>query len=106
MLSVFPELAKYRVEYEWSGLVGITLDICFPHIGRTSEGYHFAMGYCGRGAAVANLMGKLLAFNVIEKEREPYPLENVPVRQIPLHSLRGLGDRFMGAYYSALDKFA
>lgn len=105
MLSVFPELTDYKVEYEWSGLVGITLDM-FPHIGRTSEGHHFALGYCGRGAAVANLMGKLLALNVAGKEREAYPLENVPVRQIPLHSLRGLGDKFMGAYYSVLDRFA
>ena len=105
MLWVFPELTDYRVEYEWSGLVGITLDM-FPHIGQTSEGYHFALGYCGRGAAVANLMGKLLALNIVGKEREAYPLENVPVRQIPLHSLRGLGDKFMGAYYSVLDRFA
>lgn len=59
MVSVFPQLAKYRVEYAWSGKVGFTRD-CFPHIGQ-QDGIFYAMGYCGHGVAMATYLGGKVA---------------------------------------------
>ena len=59
MLSVFPQLAKTRIEYAWGGLVSITLTR-FPHIGRIGETF-FAHGYSGQGVLMSALAGKVLA---------------------------------------------
>jgi len=59
LLSVYPQLKDYRIEYAWWGKVGITLDR-LPHIGRL-DGMYYAMGYCGHGVALATYLGEKLA---------------------------------------------
>ncbi|WP_035445474.1 NAD(P)/FAD-dependent oxidoreductase [Bacillus sp. UNC41MFS5] len=104
MLSVFPELKDYKVDYKWGGLIALTPDM-LPHIGKTEEGFHFALGYSGRGATISTLMGKLLALNIKAEERPLHHLEKLPLRQIPLHSQRGMALNLVGAYYKLLDKW-
>jgi gamma-glutamylputrescine oxidase len=60
MLSVYPNLAKVRTEYAWSGSVGITATR-MPHLGRLSPRVLFAYGYSGQGVALANIGGKVMA---------------------------------------------
>jgi glycine/D-amino acid oxidase-like deaminating enzyme len=59
MVSVFPQLAQYRVTHAWSGKVGFTWDR-FPHIGQR-DGLFYAMGYCGHGVAMATYLGQKVA---------------------------------------------
>ena len=60
MLQVFPQLEKTRIDYAWSGTVGITRTR-MPHFGELGPRILFAHGYSGQGVALANLGGKLLA---------------------------------------------
>jgi gamma-glutamylputrescine oxidase len=60
MESAFPALKGARIEFAWSGTVGITRTR-MPHFGRIGARMFFAHGYSGQGVALANLGGKLLA---------------------------------------------
>lgn len=60
MESVYPNLKGVRIEYAWSGTVGITASR-MPHFGRIGSRILFAHGYSGQGVSLANLGGKLLA---------------------------------------------
>lgn len=104
MVSVFPELKDVKVDFKWGGLIALTPDM-LPHIGKTKEGYLFALGYSGRGATISTLMGKLLALNIKNEQRQPYHLESLPLRQIPFHSQRGIALNLVGFYYRFLDKW-
>jgi len=50
LLRTFPKLAPFKVTHGWSGQIGYTFDE-LPHLGKTSAGIHFAMGYCGTGVS-------------------------------------------------------
>jgi glycine/D-amino acid oxidase-like deaminating enzyme len=81
MLRVYPQLAKYAIEYTWFGKVGFTIDR-FPIIGER-DGIYYAMGYCGHGVAMATyfgfkladiMLGKGLNTAFAEKKFRPIPL--------------------------------
>src|SRR5699024_10940108 len=57
---LFPVLEGIRVDYRWSGLVGVTFDRA-PHFGRLGGNVYFAQGYSGHGMAFAGLSGRLMA---------------------------------------------
>jgi glycine/D-amino acid oxidase-like deaminating enzyme len=59
MLSIYPELADYRIEYSWGGKVALTMDR-MPHVGRMA-GIAYAMGYCGTGLAMSTYLGARVA---------------------------------------------
>jgi gamma-glutamylputrescine oxidase len=60
MTRVFPALESIRIEYAWSGTVGITYTR-LPHVGKNDERLLFAHGYSGHGVALATMVGRLLA---------------------------------------------
>ncbi len=60
MLRVFPQLAGRRIDYDWGGLLAITMNR-LPHFGRLAGDIYFAQGYSGQGLALASLAGKLIA---------------------------------------------
>ncbi|MCF8070005.1 MAG: FAD-binding oxidoreductase [Desulfobacterales bacterium] len=79
MLSVYPQLAKYSIDYCWYGKVCFTPDR-FPIIGERG-GINYAMGYCGHGVAMATYFGFKLADMILGKgldtafaERKPLPI--------------------------------
>lgn len=102
MLQVFPELEAYQVDYRWGGMVGFTKDQ-FPHIGQLEDGTHFAYGYCGHGASMSTLMGKLLSENVLHVNKTKSMLEKLPLQTIPFHGQRVIALNLMGSYYKFLD---
>jgi gamma-glutamylputrescine oxidase len=57
--AVFPRLAKARIDHAWGGLVSVTTSR-LPHVGREGN-VLFAHGYCGMGAILSTLAGKLMA---------------------------------------------
>lgn len=59
LLSIYPELAGYRIEYSWGGKVALTMDR-MPHVGRMG-GVAYAMGYCGTGVAMSTYLGARVA---------------------------------------------
>ncbi len=57
---LFPALGDVRIDYQWSGLVGITLNRA-PHFGRIGTNIYFSQGYSGHGMAFSGLSGKLIS---------------------------------------------
>jgi len=82
MEHVFPQLKSARIEYAWSGTVGITRTR-MPHLGRLSERVLFAHGYSGQGVALANLGGKLLAEAAMGHPERFDVLARVPAKRFP-----------------------
>lgn len=99
---IFPDLARARIDYAWGGYTGFTLDF-LPHIGRTVDGVWFALGYCGSGAALSTMMGRLLALDIVGRDRTRYPLENLDLRPIPLHGGRALVLQAATLYFKLRD---
>lgn len=57
---VFPELSDIRIDHQWGGLIGITINR-IPDIGRLSETVFHAQGFSGQGVVLTGLAGKVIA---------------------------------------------
>lgn len=57
---VFPELANVRIEHQWGGLIGITINR-IPDVGRLSDTVFHAQGFSGQGVVLTGLAGKIIA---------------------------------------------
>lgn len=104
MADIFPVLADTPVDFEWSGLVAMTLD-GIPHVGRLDERTLFAAGYNGTGVAMASLMGRYLARLSQGEEISMGLLSQRPLHAIPLHAFRTPGVRLVAGWHQVLDAF-
>lgn len=104
MVTVFPQLKDARIEYRWGGKVGFTQDF-LPYIGQLDDGTHFAFGYCGKGAAMAVMAGKVLADTISRPSRVNNPLKKENLRPIPFHSQHSKGVGLMKFYMAFQDKY-
>ncbi len=82
MLRVFPLLADLRIEYAWSGTVGITYTR-MPHFGRLGERLLFGHGYSGHGVALSVVGGKALAEAALGRTERFDVLARVPPVPFP-----------------------
>jgi glycine/D-amino acid oxidase-like deaminating enzyme len=101
MAIAFPQLAGARIDYQWSGLVAMTLDQ-LPHVGQLEDRVFFAAGYNGTGVAMSCLMGRLLAM-LTRGERPELGLLGRPLAAIPLHALTMPAVKLVTAWYQLLD---
>ena len=60
MTKIFPELAQARIEYQWSGRIGISANLN-PQIGRLAPNVYYAQAYSGHGVASTHLSGRMIA---------------------------------------------
>ncbi|SAL58142.1 FAD-dependent oxidoreductase [Caballeronia choica] len=102
MAALFPDLAGVRVEYRWSGYVGMTFN-ALPHIGRSDDTTTFCLGYNGAGIAMASLLGQHAAALALGETPELALLAQQGLRPVPFHSLRAPGVRLVAAWYQFLD---
>ena len=64
--KIFPQLKGIKIEYTWSGNMGIAFSR-FPQMGSIGKNIYFAHGYSGHGGslppklAAAHLFGKILS---------------------------------------------
>jgi glycine/D-amino acid oxidase-like deaminating enzyme len=100
MVSVFPQLAKTRVDYCWGGQVDMSLDR-MVHAGE-HDGLYYSLGYSGHGVQMATYMGKQMAeyMNGVE---DANPWRDLSFKRIPGHVGPPWFLPFAGAYYKALD---
>ena len=97
---LYPPLAEMQWPYRWYGRVGVTRD-WLPHLAEVAPGVWTALGYCGRGVAMATTMGLVLA-EVLNGGRLPaYPV--AVLKPIPLHALRRPQLQAAIAYYRVRD---
>ncbi len=101
MTTVFPQLARVKIDYVWGGTVGFTLDK-MPHAGEAS-GVYYATGYCGHGVQMATYIGKCMA-EVIDGHPEANPWRDIAFPSVPY----AFGWQWMlplaGAYYRIKDR--
>lgn len=97
---LYPQLADARWPYRWYGRVGITRD-WLPHLAEVAPGVWTALGYCGRGVAMATTMGQVLAEMLNDGRMPGYPV--AALKPIPLPALRRPLLQAAIAYYRALD---
>jgi glycine/D-amino acid oxidase-like deaminating enzyme len=102
LAETFPLIADVGVRNRWSGKVAMTLDD-FPHIGRLSPRIAYAMGYGGRGVALANVLGKYLARLVQGETVDAGPMSTNAFDPIPFHALRVPGMQIVARWYQYLD---
>ncbi|HEX2825316.1 MAG TPA: FAD-binding oxidoreductase [Burkholderiales bacterium] len=100
--ATFPALQDVAIDHRWSGKVAVTLDD-FPHVGRVSPRIAYAMGYGGRGVALTNLLGKLLAHLALGDLIDAGAMNGSGFRRVPLHALRIPAMKVVAVYYGALD---
>ncbi len=63
MIRVFPELADFKIDYFWSGTLGITLDEN-SHAGQV-DGMWYSMCYEGHGVTLATYLGQQMANGIL-----------------------------------------
>lgn len=102
MVELFPDLAGVRIEYQWSGYVGMTFN-SLPHVGRSDDTTTFCLGYNGAGVAMASLLGQHAAALALGEKPELSLLAAPGLNPVPFHSLRAPGVRLVAAWYQFLD---
>ncbi|UVH59206.1 FAD-binding oxidoreductase [Variovorax paradoxus] len=101
---LFPQLGPLRYEYRWAGRIAVTRDF-MPHVHTPAPGVTVALGYNGRGIALATSMGKHVAARLVDAGADfPYPV--TPIAPIPLHGLQRFYVAGGVAWYSLLDRLA
>jgi len=84
---LFPQLDGLEWEFYWSGKVALTADH-MPHIHEPAPGILAALGYNGRGVAMASRMGKLVADHLTGAPPEALGFPVTRIQPLPFWSLR------------------
>jgi len=90
--EIYPQLGSPRYEYRWSGYVAMTADH-LPHLHDIEPGLYAALGYNGRGVAMATMMGRLVARRAVGATDSDFSYPASPLKPIPLHRFSRLGVR-------------
>lgn len=102
---IYPQLKGVEYEYRWSGRIAITRDF-LPHVHLPAPGLTIALGYNGRGIAMATTLGKHLAAHisaVSAGKAYRVPLPPTSITPIPLHALQRFYISAGVAWYALLD---
>jgi glycine/D-amino acid oxidase-like deaminating enzyme len=98
---MYPQLEGIEYEYRWAGRIAITRDF-LPHVHTPAEGLTIALGYNGRGIAMATTLGKHLAA-YMSGAAQGLPLPPTSIKPIPFHALQRVYISAGVAWYGLLD---
>ena len=101
MTAAFPRLDGVGVDYQWSGLVAMTMDQ-LPHVGELEDGVFFAAGYNGTGVAMSSLLGRHLAA-LSRGEAPDLGLIGRPLPAIPMQAFTAPAVKVVTGWYQLLD---
>jgi sarcosine oxidase len=100
---IFPQLKGIDWEYAWGGKIAVT-DDRLPHFHEPATGLVAGMGYNGRGVAMSNAMGTVLADRVLGTAPEDLPFPISRIKKIPFRNVQLLGKRTVVWWMQQLDK--
>lgn len=100
---MFPQLGPLQYEYRWAGRIAVTRDF-MPHLHQPAPGITMALGYNGRGIAMATSLGRHAAALAAGGSTADCPFPVTPLQPIPLHGLQRFYIAAGVAWYSLLDK--
>jgi hypothetical protein len=86
-VQIYPQLAAVDWTYAWGGNVAMTVDH-YPHLNRLGPGVMAAVGYNGRGVAMATVMGKVLADWATGTPESELDFPDSAPQPVPFHVLR------------------
>ena len=92
-------------DFRWAGRVAVTRDF-MPHLHQPAPGITMALGYNGRGIALATSMGRDVAALLSDDRAVRCAFPVTPIRPIPLHGLQRFYVAAGVAWFSLLDKFS
>lgn len=98
---MYPQLEGIEYEYRWAGRIAITRDF-LPHVHTPEKGLTIALGYNGRGIAMATTLGKHLAA-FMSGAALGLPLPPTSIKPIPFHALQRVYISAGVAWYGLLD---
>ncbi len=101
---MFPGLGPLEYEYRWAGRIAVTRDF-MPHLHQPAPGITMALGYNGRGIAMATTLGQQAAALMAGSSTAascPFPV--TPLQPLPLHGLQRFYIAAGVAWYSLLDR--
>lgn len=88
--KTFPKSKAVKPEFVWSGQVAVTDDY-LPRLNNPAPNLYSAIGFNGRGVAMATLMGKYLSqlLNGSSPQDIPFPITGI--KPVPFHSFYKVG---------------
>ena len=92
---VYPGLAHKRLDFAWSGNIGIVLNRV-PLLGRIGDNIYYALGYSGHGVSLSHACGEIMADAIGGTFERLDVFAGVPRHKIPL------GRGRLGSYMIAL----
>jgi glycine/D-amino acid oxidase-like deaminating enzyme len=101
LAECYPEAAAVPIEHYWSGRVAMTADH-LPHLHEPASGVIAALGYNGRGVALATSLGLAIGAHLVDRS-QPLPFRPTKLKPLPLHGAHPLYGNWAIAYYRALD---
>jgi glycine/D-amino acid oxidase-like deaminating enzyme len=101
---LFPALVDAPWRYFWNGRVAITAD-SYLHFHEPEPGIHIALGYNGRGVAMATVMGRILAERISGNNSTEFALPVTPLCPIAFHQFWKAGVRLRRASSRLLETF-
>jgi len=101
--GLYPRLGTPELEFYWCGKVALTTDH-MPHLHELAPGVTAALGYNGRGVAMATAVGRMIAERARGRALDDLPLPASPLRPIPFHGLRQPAIGAIGLWRRLLDR--
>lgn len=101
LYRVFPELKNIPITHSWTGKLGVTFDL-MPHIGRTNEGIHYALGYGGHGLSIATYLGTEMGL-LLTGQKDRSPFEEIPHKTMFFYRDKPWFLPFASRYFRFLD---
>ena len=105
MRNVFAELADIKIEYAWSGWIGIGINR-MPQLGKLAPNIRYIQAYSGHGVAPTHMMAKITAESIAGETDRFDVMAAIPHMAFPGGRLLGRPLLAAGmAYYKLLDLF-
>jgi gamma-glutamylputrescine oxidase len=103
MAAVFPQLADARIDYAWSGWIGIGINR-MPQLGRLADNVAYIQAYSGHGVAPTHIMARITAEMIAKETKRFEVMAKIPHMPFPGGKLfRRPGLAIGMTYYKALD---
>ena len=87
---VFPQLRGVTWTHRWGGRIAVT-DDHLPHLHEPQKGLLAGLGYNGRGVAMSNIMGRVMAQRVLGAVPGTLPFPVTDIAPMPLRNLKVMG---------------
>ena len=87
---LWPELRDVAWTHGWNGKLGVTPDF-YPHLHEPAPGLIAALGYSGRGVAMATAMGGQVARRLLGTPAEALDMPVTSIKPMPFHAFWRLG---------------